>query len=141
MVRLPNRRPSRVNPQQSLPQLPWQRLPILVRKGENGVGPTRDRAPAAGVEGRETTRDGSKMGGTQSQPSHTKILAETTQDRVLSESSTIRQEHAFPVRIDNEGAPQDREIYVRLARSEQPRTSARFLPNLQTNATGSSSRR
>ena len=39
---------------------------------ENRDGPPRDRAPAARVEGRKTTRDGSKMGGTRPQPSHTK---------------------------------------------------------------------
>ena len=39
---------------------------------ENSIGPPRDRAHAARVEGRKTTRDGSQMGGTQSQPSHTK---------------------------------------------------------------------
>ena len=38
---------------------------------DNTIGPPRDRAPAAGVEGRKATRDGSKMGGARLQPSHT----------------------------------------------------------------------
>lgn len=58
-----------------------------------------------------------------------------------SELATIQQEHVFPVCIGNEGAPQDSEIDVRLVRSEQPRTSARFLPKLQIDTTGSSSQR
>ena len=41
------------------------------------VGPPRDRVHAAKVEGRKMTRDESKMGGTQSQPSHTKAHKKT----------------------------------------------------------------
>ena len=56
------------------------------RAWENAIGPPRDRAHAARVEGRKTTRDGSQMGGAQSQRSHTKV----------SKPRNVRVDHRTP---------------------------------------------